>query len=63
MRLNCPFLPPEKLTLLSLLVEANPSPDRKMIKVLTFDNLLERFRMTLKNGFVKCSLFVLSVKG
>ena len=33
------FFPPEKLALLSLLKEVKPSPDPKMIKFLTFDNL------------------------
>ena len=31
--------PPEKLALLTLVKEATPSPDRKMIKLPTFDNL------------------------
>ena len=30
---------PEKPALLSLLKEVKPSPDRKMLKLLTFDNL------------------------
>ena len=33
------FFPPEKLALLFLLKEVKPSPDPKMIKLLTFDNL------------------------
>ena len=33
------FFSPEKLALLSLLEEVKPSPDRKIIKLLTFDNL------------------------
>ena len=33
------FFSPEKLVLLSLLEEVKPFPDRKMIKLLTFDNL------------------------
>ena len=33
------FFLPEKLALLSLLKEVKPSPDPKMIKLLTFDNL------------------------
>ena len=32
------FFSPETLALFSLLKEGNPSPDRKMIKLLTFDN-------------------------
>ena len=33
------FFPPEKLALLFLLKEVTPSPDPKMIKLLTFDKL------------------------
>ena len=33
------FFSPEKLALLSLLEEVKPCPDRKIIKLLTFDNL------------------------
>ena len=33
------FFSPEKLALLALLKEIQPSPDRKTIKVLTFDIL------------------------
>ena len=33
------FFPQEKLALLFLLKEVKPSPDAKMIKLLTFDNL------------------------
>ena len=33
------FFYPEKLALLSLVKEVKPSPDRKLIKLLTFDNL------------------------
>ena len=36
--LPCTFDPPEKLALLSLLKKVKPSPDSKMIKLLTFDN-------------------------
>ena len=35
---------PEKLTRLILLKEVKPSPDKKMIKLLTFDNLLPPLR-------------------
>ena len=38
-KLRCTFDSPEKLAPLSLLKEGKPSPDRKMIKRLTFDNL------------------------
>ena len=34
----------EKLALLLLVKEATPSPDRKMIKLLTFDNLCSLLR-------------------
>ena len=35
---------PEKLTRLILLKEVKPFPDKKMIKLLTFDNLLPPLR-------------------
>ena len=35
---------PEKLALLSLVKEVTPSPDRRMIKLLTFDNLFPPLR-------------------
>ena len=35
---------PEKLALLSLLKEVEPSPDCKMLKLLTFDNLFPPLR-------------------
>ena len=37
-KLHRTFDPPEKLALSSLLQEVKPYPDRKMIKLLTFDN-------------------------
>ena len=37
--LHCTFFPPEKIALLSLLNEVEPSPDCNMLKRLTFDNL------------------------
>ena len=37
-----------KLALLSLLKELKPSPDSKMIKLLTFDNLFLPLRFSLK---------------
>ena len=49
-KLHRTFDPPETLALLSLLKEVKPSPDRKIIKLLTFDNsssattTLESFR-------------------
>ena len=45
------FFSPEKLVVLSLLVEVNPSSDRKTIKILTFDNMLERFSYDLEKWF------------
>ena len=38
------FFSPEKLALLSLLKEVEPSPDCKMLKRLTFDNLFPPLR-------------------
>ena len=38
------FFSPEKLVLLSLLKEVKPSPDSKMIKLLTSDNLFPPLR-------------------
>ena len=38
------FYLPEKPALLSLLKEVKPSPDRKMLKLLTFDNLFSPLR-------------------
>ena len=40
--------PPEKLALLPLVKEVTPSPDRKMIKLLTFDNLFSHFDILAK---------------
>ena len=38
----------EKLALLPLVKEVTPSPDRKMIKLLTFDNLFSHFDILAK---------------
>ena len=38
-KLHSTFDSPEKLALLFLLKEVKPSPNRKMIKLLTFNNL------------------------
>ena len=38
------FFSPEKIALLSLLKEVDPSPDCKMLKLLTFDNLFPPLR-------------------
>ena len=39
------FFSPRKLALLSLSVEVKPSADRKMIKLLTFDNLFRHYNI------------------
>ena len=49
--LNCSVFSPEKLALLSLLVEVNPSSVCKTIKILIFDNMLERFSYNLEKWF------------
>ena len=46
------FFSAEKLVLLSLLQEVKPSPYRKMIKLLTFDNLFPPLRHLLINLFL-----------
>ena len=38
----------EKLALLPLVKEVTPSPDRKIIKLLTFDNLFSHFNILAK---------------
>ena len=38
---------PEKLALLSILKEVEPSPNCKMLKLLTFDNLFPPLRLKL----------------
>ena len=43
-KLYCTFFSPETLALFSLLKEGNPSPDRRMIKLLTFDNFFPPLR-------------------
>ena len=43
-KLCCTFFSPETLALFSLLKEGNPSPNRKMIKLLTFDNFFPPLR-------------------
>ena len=39
-KLCCPFFSPEKLAQLFFLKEVKPSPDNKMIKILTFENYM-----------------------
>ena len=42
------FFPTKKLALLSLLKEVEPSPDCKMLKLLTFDNLFPPYDILAK---------------
>ena len=47
-RLHCTFDLPEKLAQLSLLKELKPSTNRKMIKLLAFDNSLTHYDILVK---------------
>ena len=49
-KLHCTLFSPEKLALLALLKEVQPSPGRKMIKLRTFDNLFPPLRHSRKNS-------------
>ena len=46
-KLYCIFFT-QKLTRLTLLKEIKPSPVRKMIKLLTFDNLFPQLQLAIK---------------
>ena len=46
-KLHCTFFPLKKLARLFLLKEVKPSPDRKMMKPLSFENLFPPLRYSL----------------
>ena len=49
-KLHCTLYSPEKLALLALLKEVQPSPHRKMIKLLTFDDLFQPLQHSRENS-------------
>ena len=50
MKFYCTFFPSKTLALLSLLKKVKPSPDHKVRKLLTFDNLFSPLRHARKNS-------------
>ena len=52
-KLHCTFFAPEKLQLLSVLMEIKTSPKGKKIKVMTFDNLFPPLQHSRKNSSVE----------
>ena len=49
-KLHLTFFQPKKLVWLFILKEVKPSPDSKMIKLLTFDNLFSPLRHSRLNS-------------
>ena len=54
------FFSPKKLSLLSLLKEVKPSPDPKIIKPLTFDNLSHQYNILAKTSSRMTTAFMFS---
>ena len=50
-KIHCAFFPLKKLARLFLLKEVKPSPDRKMLKPLSFENLFPPLRYSRLNSF------------
>ena len=50
-KIHCAFFPLKKLARVFLLKEVKPSPDRKMMKPLSFENLFPPLRYSRLNSF------------